>query len=140
MPSGDNRYGIDGRTTNFSARRRKFLKALGLGGAAGLAGCLGGGSGDGNGSGGGNGGNGGSNGSSGQVNQSGGQGQSGKRTVGGNYVVGDQTGITTMNWLQVDDQPTANRIRLLLDYPYTITQDKEIFPLLVKDVSTGPTR
>ena len=140
MPSGDNRYGIDGRTTNFSARRRKFLKALGLGGAAGLAGCLGGGSGDGNDSGGGNGGNGGSNGSGGQGNQSGGGGGSGKRTVGGNYIVGDQTGITTMNWLQVDDQPTANRIRLLLDYPYTITKDKEIFPLLAKDVSTDDDR
>ncbi|EMA38640.1 ABC transporter substrate-binding protein [Halococcus hamelinensis] len=102
----------------------------------GLAGCSSGSSGGGNNSGG-NGSGGSSNGSAGGTSAGSNEDtRSGKRSVGGNYIVGDQTGITTLNWLQVDDQPTANRIRLMLDFLYTVTQDKEVFPLLAKDIST----
>lgn len=114
-----------GANTKRTSSRRRLLQALGIGGITTLAGCSSGGETDD---------------TSSSSETKNGTEQSGKRTVGGNFIRGDQTGVTTMNWLTVDDQPTADRIRLTLDYLYTITKDRERFPLLAKDVSTDDNR
>ncbi|WP_079890846.1 ABC transporter substrate-binding protein [Halococcus agarilyticus] len=135
--------------------RRRFLQTLGVSGAAAaLAGCSGGGgSGDSTSTAGGGGGgteasgggtteatatSGGGNASteggnaSEETQQSGGQ-----RTVGGNYIAGSSTDAQTLNFIQVSDVPSSNRIGLALDSAYAITTENEVFPLWL-DLESGP--
>jgi peptide/nickel transport system substrate-binding protein len=118
MPSGTDP--VAGGPTDRAARsRRSFLSLLGLGGAATLAGC----------------------------NAPGGGGGTpdGSVTTGDgaperpHYVEGTATGTQTLNFLSVDDTPSANRVALALDGAYAITPDQEIFPLWA-DVSTDEGR
>lgn len=97
--------------------RRNILRTLALGGVAGLAGCMG----DDN---------------SGQTSQQ----TDVERSVGGEYIVGSQTGVTSLNWITISDQPSADRINLALDYLYAITPEKKIFPLLAEEITTDDDR
>lgn len=151
--------GSDGKRERVPAlrfpNRRRFLQTLGLGGAAALAGCMGGG-GDGDGSTATTGGGGGGtpqatgtpqttapmtdagtvtaqpNGTAGGTQQA-----QGQRTVGGNYVAGAATDAQTLNFIQVSDVPSDNRIGLTMDSAYAITVDNEVFPLWI-DLESGP--
>lgn len=55
------------------------------------------------------------------------------------YVDGTSTGTQTLNFLSVNDTPSANRIQLVLDGAYAITPEQEIFPLWA-DISTDEGR
>jgi peptide/nickel transport system substrate-binding protein len=61
----------------------------------------------------------------------------GQRTVGGSYVVGASTDAQTLNFIQVSDVPSSNRIGLTLDSAYAITVDNEVFPLWLS-LESGP--
>lgn len=102
-----------------SPARRALLRTFALGGMAAVAGCMGG------------------NDDSDSGTE---QTSSNERSIGGEYVVGDQSGVTTLNWLAITDQPSADRVRLTLDTLYTITPEKKIFPLLAKEITTDDER
>ena len=100
MPSGS---GSDGRGPNPIAgrSRRSFLQLLGLGGATAVAGC--------------------------STPEQDGTPTENAESV--EYVEGTPTGTQTLNFLSVDDTPSANRIQLVLDGAYAITPEQEVFPL-----------
>ncbi|WP_256287919.1 ABC transporter substrate-binding protein [Halobellus inordinatus] len=100
MPSGS---GSDGRgPTPIAGRsRRSFLQLLGLGGATAVAGCS-------------------------APDRNGAPTEDAEAIE---YVEGTPTGTQTLNFLSVDDMPSANRIQLALDGAYAITPEQETFPL-----------
>ncbi|MGQ4554740.1 ABC transporter substrate-binding protein [Halobellus sp. GM3] len=57
----------------------------------------------------------------------------------GAYVEGTATGAQTLNFLSVDDVPSANRVQLALDGAYALTPEQEVFPLWA-DISTDEGR
>lgn len=60
----------------------------------------------------------------------------GERQVGGDYVAGDTTDAETLNFVQISDVPSANRVGLTLDGAYALTPPpSEVFPLWC-DIST----
>lgn len=97
--------------------RRGLLKVLGVTGATGVAGV----------------------GNVGAQDTTTGQGTSGggERQVQGDYVVGDATDAQTLNFIQISDVPSANRVGLALDGAYALTPppESEVFPLWC-DIST----
>lgn len=94
--------------------RRGLLKTLGVG-AAGVAGI----------------------GSAGSVGGQETTTQEPERQVQGDYVVGDATDAETLNFIQISDVPSANRVGLTLDGAYALTPPPEsaVFPLWA-DIST----
>jgi len=92
--------------------RRGLLKTLGLG-AAGVAGL----------------------GTAGSVGAQ--ETDDSEREVQGDYVVGDSTDAETLNFIQISDVPSANRVALALDGAYALTPppNSEVFPLWC-DIST----
>lgn len=54
-----------------------------------------------------------------------------EREVRGDYVVGDATDAETLNFVQISDVPSANRVGLTLDGAYALTPppESEVFPL-----------
>ncbi len=138
MPSGNSDDSFPGALRR--PGRRDMLKWLGIGVAAGIAGCSGNGGTSNSSSGSGS-----SSSSSSNSSSGGGSGndststQSGKRSVGGDYVVGDSTDAQTLNWIQVSDVESDNRINLTLDGSYTITEKNEVFPLWL-DLTTDDKR
>lgn len=60
-----------------------------------------------------------------------------EREVQGDYVVGDATDAETLNFIQISDVPSANRVGLTLDGAYALTPppNSEVFPLWC-DIST----
>jgi peptide/nickel transport system substrate-binding protein len=126
MPSRDER---SGRETLLFPRRRNFLRALGIGATGALAGCAGGEETttveDG--------------GATTATNETAETAEPANRQVLGDYIAPDATDATTMLWLNVSDQPTANRVGLALDSAYTITTDFEVFPLWA-DISSDDDR
>lgn len=126
MPSDNERTDHDDRITTLPRRRRKFLKALGIGGAAGLAGCLGGGSdnnsGGSNNSGSGNNSNNGNGGGSGGNDSKGGSTKQGKLPPhGGSYVWAKKADAADLNVLQQDEGATEDAVAQLFDGGWTQT-------------------
>jgi peptide/nickel transport system substrate-binding protein len=54
-------------------------------------------------------------------------------SVGGTYITGDSTGATSLNFIQISDQPSANRVSLTLDGAYTLNNENEVVPRWVED-------
>lgn len=54
-------------------------------------------------------------------------------SVGGTYITGDSTGATTLNHIQISDQPSANRVALTMDGAYTLNNENEVVPRWVED-------
>lgn len=97
-----------------TSSRRKFIKYGGLAGVSGLAGCLGGDGSDG-----------------------GDGGDDGLPEVQGTFINGSSTDARTMYHVGNADGNTDARIGLILDGAYTLTDDREVFPLWLDIENTG---
>ncbi|ELY94690.1 peptide ABC transporter substrate-binding protein [Natrialba chahannaoensis JCM 10990] len=64
-------------------------------------------------------------------------GLGGDDETGDTYTVADGTDAESMNFIQVSDDNTNNRLALVMDSAYTITTDNEIFPLWMDIEDTG---
>ncbi|ELY88690.1 peptide ABC transporter substrate-binding protein [Natrialba hulunbeirensis JCM 10989] len=53
------------------------------------------------------------------------------------YTVADGTDAESMNFIQVSDNNTNNRLALVMDSAYTVTSDDQIFPLWMDVEDTG---
>jgi len=113
--------------------RREYLAILGLGGAAGLAGCAGDDDGDGGDGTDGSDGNDGSDGS----DDDDGDSDDGLPEVQGTFITGSATDARTMYHVGNADANTDDRISLILDGSYTLTDDREVFPLWLDIENTG---